>query len=201
MAKVQPETKIFRFKISNEELYQAMIEFASFHKFEDKATLKKNYESWVENSEIQDLIHQEEMFLKSQHYDLEKNNLKTKIFKSIKYYHIKNMLKTMNAEQSNEANKDKKRQKNIIFSRQFVQNVKEFMNENIGKEDFKPSLYYNLFITTHEDIVVREKQTILMKLNEESQEKYTENFENTFDYRLKKMFKNQYFNMFKLQNS
>ena len=89
------ETKIFRFKISNPELYDAMVDFASMHKFEDKATLKKSYQSWIEETKIEHLINQEEEFLKSQHYDLEKNNIKKKMFKSIKYYHIKNMLKSM----------------------------------------------------------------------------------------------------------
>ena len=88
-------TKIYRFKISNDELYSQMIDFACIHKFEDKHTLKNNFENWVNNEQIESLIQQEESFLKSKEYDLEKNNIKKKMFKSIKYYHIKNMLKSL----------------------------------------------------------------------------------------------------------
>lgn len=196
------ETKIFRFKISNPELYDAMVDFASMHKFEDKTTLKKSYQSWIEETKIEQLIIQEEEFLKSQHYDLQKNNMKNKMFKSIKYYHIKNMLSSMENvlnENSTERKEKKEKKKVIVFSRSFVQHVKDFMQENIGKEDFKPSLYYSLFVDSHQDSIEREKSALYMNITDK-QQKEPDNFDDIFDYRLKKMFKNQYFNMFKLQN-
>lgn len=198
-------TKIFRFKISNPALYDAMIDFASLHKFEDKTTLKKNYQTWVEDSIIAELITKEEEFLKSQEYDLEKNNIKKKMFKSIKYYHIKNMLKSMEGDtaklndKSMEPNEKNVRKKNIVFSKILLQHVKDFMQENINKDDFKPSVYYALFLDSHQDCIEREKAALFMNITEK-QEKEPNEFDKTFDFRLKKMFKNQYFNMFKLQN-
>ena len=198
-------TKIFRFKISNPALYDAMIDFASLHKFEDKTTLKKSYQIWVEDSIIAELISKEEEFLKSQQYDLEKNNIRKKMFKSIKYYHIKNMLNSMEEDtaklndESIEPNEKNERKKNIVFSKILLQHVKDFMQENINKDDFKPSVYYGLFLDSHQDCIEREKAALFMNITEK-QEKEPDDFDKTFDFRLKKMFKNQYFNMFKLQN-
>jgi hypothetical protein len=73
------------------------------------------------------------------------------------------------------------------------------MQENINKDDFKPSVYYALFLDSHQDCIEREKAALFMNITEK-QEKEPNEFDKTFDFRLKKMFKNQYFNMFKLQN-
>ena len=85
----ETSVKTYRFKISNEKLYQEMVLFADRNRFLNKTNLKEAYDKWTEDPKINQMIFDEEEMLKLNHYDLGKNNIKQKIFKSIKYYHIK----------------------------------------------------------------------------------------------------------------
>ena len=178
--------KIYRFKVNSQELYQEMINFSSLHKFEDKQTLKENFNNWLLKPNIEGLIEDEEQLLKRSQYDFEKTNMKHKIFRSIKYYHIKNLLKS----EPQENTQQKKRIKKIVFSKEFLNEVKIYLTKNVENENFKPALYFEYFCETYPNIIEKERNNIIEKLNE--------NYDETdFENKLKKMFKNQYFSMFK----
>ena len=179
-------TKIYRFKVNSQELYQEMIYFAGLHKFEDKQTLKESFNNWLLKPNIEALIEDEEQLLKRTQYDFEKTNMKHKIFRSIKYYHIKNLLKS----EPQEAKQQKKRIKKIVFSKEFLNQVKTYLTKNVENENFKPALYFDYFCDVYSNQIESEKNSIQQKLEENYNEE-------EFINKLKKMFKNQYFSMFK----
>ena len=78
---IPSSTKIYRFKVNSQELYQEMIDFSSLHKFEDKQTLKENFNNWLLKPNIEGLIEDEEQLLKRSQYNFEKTNMKHKIFR------------------------------------------------------------------------------------------------------------------------
>lgn len=179
-------TKVYRFKVNSQELYQEMIDFSSLHKFEDKQTLKESFNNWILKPNIESLIESEELILRRSQYDFEKTNMKHKIFRSIKYYHIKNMLNTEPKENSQQ----KKRIKKIVFSKEFLNEVKTYLTKSVENENFKPSLYFDYFCDVYSDKIETEKGNIKNKLDEHYNEE-------EFNCKMKKMFKNQYFSMFK----
>ena len=176
------ETKIFRFKIQNKEFYDKIIDFSNLHKHDDKDSLKENFKSWCESKEILPYIEQEKNILMRNHYDLEKTPIYDKIYKSIKYYHIKNMLK----QEDKSFTCTIKRKKNIKFSKSFIQVVKQYLNEHLQDNEFKPSSYYTLFYKENEHLI----QSEILNINKENN--YNSDF---IKSRIKKMFKNQYFTM------
>ena len=190
-------SKTYRFNVST-DLNDKMIEFATLHKFEERKVLKENFENWIETEYIRDLVETEESILRRQDYDLTKTSIKSKIFKSIKYYHIKNMIKGMKidtevVEKNSKSNsRNTKETKNILFSKAFIEIVKDYLHKNISDPDFKPSTCFSDFKLENEDNIQVEYENIMQK--------YSNNIDitiETLDFKLKKMFKNQYFTLFK----
>lgn len=179
-------SRTFRFKITNDEFYHEIVQFSSYHKFENKETLKESYEKWCDEENIKTYFQHEEEMLSRSNYDFEKNNIYKKVFKSIKYYHIKNMLKDMKL-QSGEEDSDKKskgeKPRVLTFSKELLDAVREYLVESYHNQDFKPSVYFDYFCVKNKQLIEDEKQK-------------HPNI-NDFEFRLKKMFKNQYFTNFK----
>ena len=80
--------KIHRFKCS-EELNQEIMNFSEIHKFDTDETLLEQFTGWIDTTRIQELVQIEEIYLSRHDYEVP---IKTKIFKSIKYYYIKKYL-------------------------------------------------------------------------------------------------------------
>ena len=182
--------KTFRFKISNDNFYNQIIEFSKIHCYENNKLLKQNFQQWCESDNIKKMIEKEQTILEQANYDLKKNNIYNKIYKSIKYYHIKNILKEMNVNSENKNEEEKKEKvKLVIFSKDFINIIKQYISDNINNRDFKPSVYYDLFYETKSEEITFEfkKQNIKNKLIDKT----------IFAIKLKKMFKNQYFMLFK----
>lgn len=178
-----PSVKTYRFKISNEKLYEEMVLFADKNRFLNRNDLKEAYEKWIEYPEISLMIFAEEEMLSLNNYNLGKNNIRQKIFKSVKYYHIKKIIsKDPNVEQN--SSKKEKKKKEIVFSKEFLENVKQVLQNN---KELKPSQYYDNFVNEFEETVEREKGR-LGCINEEQCD--------LFEKKLKKMIKNQYYMMF-----
>lgn len=171
--------KIYRFKISNEKLYEEMMLFADKNRFLNKSDLKEAYEKWIEEPDISVMVRDEEEMLKLHCYDLGKNTIKQKIFKSIKYYHIKNLT---SKEPTGSTTQKDKRKKEIVFSKQLLEGVKQVLQNN---KNLKPSQYYEKFIDENFEAIDREKG----RLGYDKQD-------TSFDIKLKKMMKNQYYMMF-----
>ena len=221
---MESSTKMYRFKVNSAELYEEMINFSKIHCFENKTTLKESFNTWYENPQINNLIQNEEIILKRNDYNLEKTNIKTKIFKSIKYYHIKNINKNLeknitnnNDIKLNVDNKNKKeneneneKRKNFVFSKYFIENTKKYLNQNINNTDFKPSIYFEKYMIENKEEIDKEKLNIQENRITMNREMNRENnsfdgeielkFDEEIDLKIKKMFKNQYFSMFKSKN-
>ena len=60
---------IYRFKIKQIELYDKMIDFASYHKYETSDVLKEHFQLWCKEADIMTLICREELLLKENNYD------------------------------------------------------------------------------------------------------------------------------------
>tara|TARA_B110001450_G_scaffold253808_1_gene277973 strand:- start:1077 stop:1688 length:612 start_codon:yes stop_codon:yes gene_type:complete len=185
--------KTYRFKILNDELYREMIYFSERYRLLDKESLKEEYETWVESPKIISMIRCEEECLKQNNYDLTKTNIEKKIFKSIKYYHIKK-LNTDSTKRVSEKNKiNDKVSKNIKFSKELLEEVKNILREC---EELKPSEYYDKFILQNEELINREKTRVETFYRNNGYE-WADKEENTiFEKRLKKIIKNQYYMMF-----
>jgi hypothetical protein len=190
-------TKTYRFNVSS-DLNEKMLEFAILHKFEERKVLKENYENWLEQQEIKELIETEESLLRRSEYDLSKTSIQSKIFKSIKYYHIKNMLKDMQMSQnsniiySNARDTQENKNKNIVFSRKFIELVKNYLHDKISDPKFKPSSCFTEFRSDYTQEIEEEYGRIISKYQNN-----TEINDEILNFKLKKMFKNQYFALFK----
>lgn len=177
------ESRIYRFKVQNAELFSAMKEFAGTHKFESKEVLKESFESWYQSEEIGALIESEENYLARYHYDFNHNNMKNKIFKSIKYYFIKNMLKSMNlGEVPEKSNKNRQKSSTSFkIKKSFIECAKNHLKSSIYNHDFKPNTSFQDFLEKYTDIIQSEKS------------RFDDELVTDFDAKLKKMYKNQYY--------
>ena len=185
-------SKIFRFKFQP-ELYESIIEFSNIHRYDDKDTLKESFETWC--NEHSEQISFEDKILKQHNYMTE-NDVKTKIFKSIKYYHIRKLNKksedingtTVSSEKNKYA---RSQERNINISQQFVDNVKTYIMDNWYHDDFKPALYFKNFLEEKNDEVTREKARLRQLYQSNELE------DSAIDFKIKKTFKNQYYTMMK----
>ena len=169
---------IYRFKVIQTELYDKMIEFASYHRFEKGDKLKQNFQLWLQKEDIASLISRENVLLRENQYDFQKNTIETKIFKSIKYYHIKNMNHKPNWKNSNPQNT--RGISKVKFSKEMIEKTRAFL-QDIEKTK-KPSACLVSFQETHQEYILQEMKNLNL-----------EKYEGLFYDKFKKMFKNQYF--------
>ena len=162
---------IYRFKIINNKLKNEIINFSNYYTYSNKEELKEKYKLWCDDDNIKQLIQNEEIILKKNNYDLQKNDIYNKIFISIKYYYIK---KNLN---NNFGNKKIIKKKEIKFSKNLLSLVKRHITNHINN---KPSDSLILFLDINKDNINKE----IEELNIEK---------DIFNLKFKKMFKNQYF--------
>ena len=165
---------IYRFKITNPSLNEKMVEFAQYHKHEDRDTLKDSFKEWFESVEISELVEREKSILNQYNYDFKKGSIETKIFKSIKYYHIKKALGYIEQPISILSTASR-----FTFSKSFMQIIKDYLIQN---HDKAPSVSFESFLKEHACEIINEKEVYLPEI-----EQYL------FDGKLKKMYKNQYY--------
>lgn len=158
---------VYRFKIKNLELNDEMVSFSLYHLHETNEDLKESFQKWCQEEHIQSLILQEKKYLELLQYDLVKNPIETKIFKSIKYYHMKKKPKEC-------VERETKHKHVFIYSKTFLELVKSHISQYYSR--YSPSLAYNDFVSTYQKII-------------EDESKNVENFQE----KLKKMYKNQFY--------
>tara|TARA_B100001287_G_C22327048_1_gene364415 strand:+ start:11 stop:571 length:561 start_codon:yes stop_codon:yes gene_type:complete len=183
---IKTTNKTFRFKISNSDLYNEIVEFSRTNKYSNNEVLKQQYENWCNQDSILCMIQNEENMLRRNGYDLTNNNIHNKIYKSIKYYHIKNMLNESSFQSNETNNKNVTNNPKIRFSSELIHLVKQYMEDCYESDEFKPSLCFNTFCDKHNEQINNEK----LNYDDEITEK-------EFNQKLKKMFKNQYFMKYK----
>ena len=133
--------KIHRFKCSP-ELNQEIMNFSEIHKFDIDETLAEHFNDWMEKHK--DLIEREEDFLKRHEYE---DDIKSKIFKSIKYYYIKKF--------TEKAEKKKHEKKEIHkIDSDVMQAIKNDLLRHFEIDPkFKPSVTYELFKTSDDPLI------------------------------------------------
>uniref|UniRef100_A0A6C0D227 Uncharacterized protein n=1 Tax=viral metagenome TaxID=1070528 RepID=A0A6C0D227_9ZZZZ len=130
---------IHRFKCSD-ELNKKIMEFSDMHKFDSKENLIEQFDSWIKEIIIAQLIQKEEEFLKTNSYD---GDIHMKIFKSIKYYYIKKFLD--NEIKKNE--KSEKKRKPTYFPKEFLAKIIADIDHNFQtNRSFKPADTYKNFL-------------------------------------------------------
>ena len=178
-------TPIYRFKIIQNELEVEMNRFAILNQHNNHKELKEKYELWLNNSDILQLFQRETQLLREYNYDFKKHNLETKIFNSIKYYHIK---KLNNPKVSQIKPRTKK--KRIFLSSCIIQHCRHYLTQKNSIKSFEhqPNVLFESFKKSHEK-----------QLNDDFHEMHSNHAEITikdYDAKIKKMFKNQYYNLF-----
>lgn len=177
----------YRFNIQNVTLKEEMVQFSQYHIYEDKETIKSSFDDWIKSDHISKLVNEEYDFLKKKSYFFENNStIQDKIFKSIKYYHMKKNCSKCNNNPLTYDNSSLKNVKvrNLKINNDIVNTVKKHLIENVN---VKPSVSYDKFLETNADLIEREKMRFL---NEKiSEEKFYQIF--------KKMYKNLHYNEIK----
>jgi hypothetical protein len=161
---------IYRYNLS-EDLSKKILAFSKLYEFEERNDYKEKWELWCE--ENNDLILLESERLTQLGYE---GKILDKMFRASRYYFRKKKL---------EKNIPKKRERYISLSKQLLQNIDTYINENI-KLVIKPKDMFIQFCEIYDELI---KETI-KELNEKG---FTDREE--IDCKIKKTFKNRYFNL------
>jgi hypothetical protein len=137
---------IHRFKCST-EMNQAIIHFADMHKFDDSDLLDTQFQTWINTPTIQKIVEEEKNYLARHHYE---TDIEVKIFKSIKYYYIKKILKTKETDKDKDKDKDKESEKKPRKHHTLPKELKASIQLDLEKRFaetplFKPSDTFALF--------------------------------------------------------
>jgi len=131
---------IHRFKCS-EGLNKEIMEFSEIHKFDSKENLIEQFDSWVKENTISELIEKEKEFLCGNSYE---GDIHMKIFKSIKYYYIKKFIEDQPKEK-------KVKKKPTYFPKDFLAKFYLDIESNFEiNRTFKPSDTYLTFLEKNE---------------------------------------------------
>ncbi len=184
--------QIYRHKFTN-DINELMQEFSKLHMFDNKDTLIDQFETfWDDNK---DLFLREKNRLESENFN---KDVKTSIFRSIKYYHIKKLKKE---NEDGEIVKEKEPRDYIKLNKYIIQWIDTFIINSMKQKKIKPSVNFNEIIEKDEfkKLIKDEKPKILNKykkfIKETNQKKSEEEIESWWDFKIKKTYKNRYFNI------
>jgi len=172
--------KIFRYKLSD-DINDALAQFTSLYRFNNRKDLKENWTKWcLENTVI---IQEEERRLLNLGYT---GNCVTKMFTSVRYYHIKKANEHKDTEQinDNESSSNKKR-KYFTLDKKILVIIDHHIRVNMENNNFKPANSFRDFTGIHNEIIKETRDLFVSK-------GFTEE---DFDIKLKKTYKNRYFNL------
>ena len=172
------QQNIFRFKF-DDNLTVEMQNFARIHKHDSRLDFKENFEDWFNNNS--ELINREKFRLDSIGYE---DNIKVKLFRSIKYYYIK---KSPNKT----TEKATRPMKYIQHQKEFTHIITNYISTECIPLKKSPKDSYKSFLEGFENEIISE----INQLNEKF-DVLKEPAEN----KIKKTFKNQYFQLNKNNN-
>ena len=185
MASTQPLVKktIYRFKLSD-ECNEALADFTQKNHFNigDRKRFKADWEIWC--AQNQDIIDDESIRLRNCGYE---GDCITKLFTSVRYYHVKNLIKDQEQLPTEQPPPQKKKRTYISYDKAFLEKISNHIMEHINYDNFKPAVGYDLFINTFTDDIVLERDRLR-----------SDDFsDDDFSFKLKKTYKNRYFNIVK----
>jgi len=174
------QSKIFRYKLSD-QCNTALADFTQKHHFNigNRTQFKDDWNMWC--SQNQDVIDYETIRLRGLGYE---GDCIDKLYTSVRYYHVKKLLKE---KKNNEIPSESTKRTYVRFDKSFLKVIDQHINSHIDYKNYKPSVGYDLFVGASSDVIQIEKNKVC---NECFSEK-------DFNMKLKKTYKNRYFNIVK----
>ena len=164
--------QVYRFKFTP-EIMNMLHEFAQIHKYDDKETYKEAWENWTKENEK--IIQEEENRITKLGWS---GNIKNKMHKSAKYY-FRN--------KTNEEKEPKKRQKYTRVTIDLRMFIDRHLYSSIKDNAYKPSDGLKSFYEQYGELI-QEEYTSLNKLGFSKE---------IVDEKIKKTYKNRYFQLIK----
>ena len=182
----------YRFNFSN-TFIKELEYFSKIHKYDDRKTFKTEWDKWIKEEPMKELIENEIEKNKKEGYE---GDIMDKMFKSARYYYRKKKDNEpfTNEETNNEETKEIKKEKNFTgLSKQIIQCmenhihliIREKVDENTNISKIDPSSAFKDFCNTHiheitdEIFILKDK----IKLNEKEKEiqiKFKKSYKNKF---------------------
>ena len=184
--------EIYRHKFTN-DINELMQDFSKLHMFDNKDTLIDQFETFWDNNK--DLFLREKNRLESENFN---KDVKTAIFRSIKYYHIKKLKRENEGEKTV---KEKEPRDYIKLNKYIIQWIDIYIINSMKQNKIKPSVNFNEIIKNEEfkNLIKDEKPKIVNKykkfINDTNQTKTDEEIESWWNFKIKKTYKNRYFNI------
>ena len=161
---------IFRYKLSDDMMIE-ISNFAKIHEYDHRKDFKEAWNKWVEdNHEFVSLE-----IRRLHELGCEKDIL-DKMYKSARYYFRK---------KSTEKKEPKKRRDYKTLTKEFIKLIDEHINNNIKKDDFKPSEAFDTFCNENTESLKKE----IVELIEHKGLLSTKEIKN----KIKKTYQNRYF--------
>ena len=167
--------KIFRFKLTD-DVNEALAVFTSKHRFNTRQDFKAEWVTWCDTNN--DLIINETRRLENIGYV---GDCVLKMWTSVRYYHMQKACTKTGADS------EKKKRTYIMYDKEFLSKMKCHIEKHMNDDKFKPAVAFELFKTTYANDI----QIILANWITKGLQK------DDFDIKLKKTYKNKYFNIVK----
>ena len=182
--------KIFRYKLTD-TVNDALALFTNVNRFNDRKEIKTAWQEWC-NTHCA-LILDETRRLENLGWVGDDDTVKKKMWTSVRYYHMKKENKTIDGvvdgTHVSDTNDDnvKKRRKYITLDKMFLELIDRHINEQLTHDTFTPARSYELFVDAYDDNIKHAIKSMADKGLEEAD----------FAFKLKKTYKNRYFNIVK----
>jgi hypothetical protein len=183
---------VFRYKF-NDDVTAVLSKFANDNESLPKKEYKEQWKNWLNSNE--EFVRNERERLTSQGY----NNIDvtTKMFRTTKYYLRKNMEKSNTDNNEPSTNDDQFRKKIFFVSKDLLKTMEEHISKAIS-ENISPSKSFQSFADNYKSEIENEIENITTKHTSDTEN--TENIEqikSTINEKIKKTYKNKYYNVSK----
>ena len=183
---------VFRYKF-NDDVTAVLSKFANDNESLPKKEYKEQWKNWLNSNE--EFVRNERERLTSQGY----NNIDvtTKMFRTTKYYLRKNMEKSDTDNNEPSTNDDQFRKKIFFVSKDLLKTMEEHISKAIS-ENISPSKSFQSFADNYKSDIENEIENITTKHTSDTEN--TENIEqikSTINEKIKKTYKNKYYNVTK----
>ena len=168
-------SKVYRYKL-NSDIIEMVAQFAKLHQYDDRKDYKEAWQEYIEQHK--DQIQREQNRLTNLGYD---GDLHDKMFKSGRYYYRNKPVTKL---------KPKERRKYISLENNILQSVYRYIHDQ--GLSLKPAEGYKQYIEINKELIKAE----INRLKEESTLS-----EEDIMLKIKKSYKNQYFNMREKDNN
>jgi hypothetical protein len=183
---------VFRYKF-NDDVTAVLSKFANDNESLPKKEYKEQWKNWLNSNE--EFVRNERERLTNQGY----NNIDvtTKMFRTTKYYLRKNMEKSNTDNNEPSTNDDQFRKKIFFVSKDLLKIMEEHISKAIS-ENISPSKSFQSFADNYKSDIENEIENITTKHTSDTEN--TENIEqikSTINEKIKKTYKNKYYNVTK----